>query len=282
MSSRVQPLVFTDLDGSLLDHHSYRCDEAMPLLAKLEQVGIPVMPVTSKTRAEIECIRSRLGNRHPFVVENGAAIYIPRDYFTALPAGAVESDGYWVLEFAPAREKWLEILQELASEYAGEFEYFHRAGIVGISEMTGLSAAGAALANQRDFSEPVKWLGNDARRAEFVSALRSHGAHPLQGGRFLTLAGDCDKGRALSRLRDVFAAQLSDVVIHDIAIGDSSNDIAMLEAAETALVVKSPVHDYPALTREGGTIYSTGFGPAGWVEGVGQWLEQQTACGHKH
>ena len=282
MSDRIQPLVFTDLDGSLLDHYSYQFDEAVPLLAKLEQAGIPVIPVTSKTRAEIESIRLRLGNRHPFVVENGAAIYIPKDYFATLPAAAKPSEDYWVLEFAPAREKWLEILQGLEPEYDGEFECFYRAGVAGIVAMTGLSESDAALANRRAFSEPVRWLSSEERKVQFVSALRSKGAHPLQGGRFLTLAGDCDKGRALSRLRDVFAAQSKGVVIHDIAIGDSSNDIAMLEAAETALVVKSPVHDYPVLTRERGIIYSTGLGPVGWAEGVSQWLEQQTASDHKH
>ena len=275
------PLVFTDLDGSLLDHHSYRFDAAVPVLRRLEQAGIPVIAVTSKTRVEIESIRAELDNNHPFVVENGAAIYIPASYFSRQPEGTVERDGYQVLEFSPGRQKWLEILRALEPEFAGEFEYFYRAQVAGIVEMTGLSAAAAALANQREFSEPVKWLGSEQRKEQFVSALRARGAHPLQGGRFLTLAGDCDKGRALSRLREIYAAQLDNVVIHDIAIGDSNNDIAMLEAAETALLIKSPVHDYPELRRKGGVMRSSGFGPLGWAEGVGQWLGQSAITGRE-
>lgn len=267
-------LVFTDLDGSLLNHHSYSFDAALPALAELEQAGIPVVAVTSKTRVEIERIRADIGNRHPFVVENGAAIYIPRGYFGRRPEGAREQGDYWVLAFSPGRQRWLDLLAALEADFAGEFEYFHRAGVAGIVEMTGLGAAEAALANQREFSEPVRWLGSEARKAQFVGALRERGAHPLQGGRFLTLAGDCDKGRALVRLREVYAAEKGNVVIHDIAIGDSNNDIAMLEAAETALVIKSPAHDYPALQRESGVIYSEGFGPIGWAEGVSRWLGQ--------
>ena len=52
-----QLLVFTDLDGSLLDHHSYSYQAALPRLQQLEQLGVPVIPATSKTRAEIVHLR---------------------------------------------------------------------------------------------------------------------------------------------------------------------------------------------------------------------------------
>jgi predicted mannosyl-3-phosphoglycerate phosphatase (HAD superfamily) len=139
--------------------------------------------------------------------------------------------------------------------------------------MTGLSVEAAERANHREYSEPVKWLGDAGRRAEFVAALQARGAHPLQGGRFLAVAGDCDKGRALTWLRSVYQ-QASDLgPVHDLAIGDSGNDVAMLEAAETALVIRSPVNEFPQLKRNQGVIYSRLFGPEGWTEGVEQWLD---------
>ena len=280
MSAPSFPLVFTDLDGSLLDHHSYRFDSARPMLARLQADAVPVVIATSKTRAEILRIREALSNSHPFIAENGAAVYIPREYFAAVPPECEERDGYWVKEFSPARQCWLVVLQELEEEFSGEFEYFFRAQEAGIARMTGLAPAEAALANQREFSEPVQWLGSDARKLEFLRALGQRDVHPLQGGRFLTLAGDCDKGRALCWLRELYARQNGDVLISDIAIGDSSNDIAMLEVAGTALVVRSPVHAFPRLQRQQGVIYSNGFGPEGWAEGVGQWL-QARACDRK-
>ena len=87
--AQVQPLVFTDLDGSLLDHHSYSFDAARSTLERLDELGIPVIPVTSKTRAEIKQIRDALGNKHPFVAENGAAVFIPRSYFPEPPEGTL-------------------------------------------------------------------------------------------------------------------------------------------------------------------------------------------------
>lgn len=62
----LQPrLVVTDLDGSLLDHHSYDFSPAAPWLARLKQMGVPVIPVTSKTRAELIPLREALASRQP-------------------------------------------------------------------------------------------------------------------------------------------------------------------------------------------------------------------------
>ena len=105
-----------------------------------------------------------------------------------------------------------------------------------------------------------------------MAELQARGAHALQGGRVLTVAGDCDKGRALGWLRSIY--QQAEGPVHDLAIGDSGNDVAMLEAAETALVIRSPVNPAPRLQRDRGVIYSRLFGPEGWTEGVERWLAQ--------
>jgi mannosyl-3-phosphoglycerate phosphatase family protein len=270
-------LVFTDLDGSLLDHHDYSFRAALPTLEALESAAIPVMAATSKTRLEVQQLREQLGNRHPFIVENGAAIVIPAGYFPTRPADTLERDGYWVCELGAPRQRWLQLLASLEDTFGGDFEYFSRAGVEGIAAMTGLSQQQAALANQREYSEPVQWLGSDARRREFIEALRVAGATVLQGGRFLTVAGDSDKGRALAWLRAASLQARGAAACHDLAIGDSGNDCAMLEAAETALLVRSPVHDFPVLKRRAGIIRSGEYGPAGWAEGVAQWLRQLQA-----
>ena len=74
----VTRLVFSDLDGSLLDHYSYSYEAALPQMEALERAGIPLILVSSKTRAEILILREELANRHPFIVENGAAVFIPQ------------------------------------------------------------------------------------------------------------------------------------------------------------------------------------------------------------
>ena len=267
-------LVFTDLDGSLLDHHNYDFIDAMPQLRSLERLEIPLIPASSKTRVEIEQLRQKLGNTHPFIVENGAAVFIPQGYFTSQPAGTIEREGYWVYELSQPRSHWLALLKELLKEFDAEFDYFYRAGTAGISRMTNLPADTAELANQRDYSEPVLWMGSAQRRQAFISALQSRGASVLQGGRFLGVSGDCDKGRAVAWLRAAYQQDTGRGECHDLAIGDSGNDCAMLEVVETALLVRSPAHDFPPLQRHQGIIRSRDFGPAGWAEGVAQWLSR--------
>lgn len=265
-------LVFTDLDGSLLDHDTYSFEPALPVLAILLERGIPLIPVTSKTRAEVERLRQHLDNADPFIVENGAAVMIPVGYFAQQPADTEVRGSYWVHELSAPREVWQAQLQTLRSDYAGQFETFADMGPSGIAQATGLALADAELANCREYSEPLRWLGSVEDRSEFIERLRHAGATPLQGGRFLSVAGACDKGRALRWLRGAYQQALQASTVDDLAAGDSGNDVAMLEAAGTALVIRSPVHDFPVVKRDNQLMHSRAFGPAGWAEGVLEWL----------
>lgn len=266
------PLVFSDLDGSLLDHYSYSFQAALPIVSALERLHIPLIFASSKTRSEILALREALDNEHPFIVENGAAVCVPRDYFLVQPAQTVALGEYWVHEMAPSRNHWLELLANLQTEFPSGFDFFYNTGVAGVMEMTGLSEAQAINANTRDYSEPVKWLGDPQGEIEFIKRLRSEGASVLRGGRFLSVSGNCDKGRALTWLRNCYQKATPTRLVEDLAIGDSNNDCLMLEAAHTALLIRSPVHDFPLLKRSKGVIYSQKFGSKGWAEGVEQWL----------
>ncbi len=266
-------LVFSDLDGSLLDHHSYSFQAALPAVEALRERGIPLILCSSKTRAEIEPLRRQLGNRDPFIVENGAAVFLPAGSLQRIPPDCrPEGDG-WVREFAPPRQRWLLELARLKAEYGAQFTHFEVMGVEGVVAATGLQPEAATRALQRDYSEPVLWQGDDAGREAFAAALSTAGATVLQGGRFLSVAGDCDKGAALRWLRNCYQREDPARDVHDLAIGDSANDSAMLESARHALVIRSPVHGFPPLQRQENTRYSEEFGPAGWARGVLEWLQ---------
>ncbi len=74
-------IIFTDLDGTLLDAYTYAFDPTIPSLNLLKENNIPLIICSSKTRKEIEHYRKKLGNHHPFISENGGGIYIPKNYF---------------------------------------------------------------------------------------------------------------------------------------------------------------------------------------------------------
>ncbi len=268
-------LIFTDLDGSLLDHNTYSFAPAAELLLALEQQQIPVIPVTSKTRAEVMALRQTLHNQHPFIIENGAAICIPRGYFRHCPEDAEAIDKQWLICNSQPRHQWLELLNKVGPEFTDEYQTFSsicaNGGIAALAELTGLSIEQAALAQQREYSEPIHWLGNADRKAEFIAQLTSAGGHLLQGGRFLTLGDNTNKGLALLQLQAIYTAN-SNQPHQSIAIGDSDNDISMLEAADAALIIASANHPAPEINPREHLFVSKATGPQGWVEGVTAWL----------
>ena len=68
-------LIFSDLDGSLLDIHTYDWQPAMPWLDRLQDNQIPIILCSSKTAAEMLDIQQDLGLEGlPFIAENGAVI----------------------------------------------------------------------------------------------------------------------------------------------------------------------------------------------------------------
>ena len=261
-------VIYTDLDGSLLDHDSYSHAAADALLNELEAHGIPVIIASSKTRSEQVSLRNELGNHHPFIVENGAAVFIPVGYFETQPSGTVHDNGYWIKRFSLPRHHWLEIIADVSADFTGEFTSFDNLDSGQIVSLTGLSEAAAAQAARREFGEPVHWTGSDKGRQRFIQRLEQGGAHVLQGGRFLHVSGDCDKGRAMQWLNDLYGRQAEGKTPASLAIGDSQNDTAMLEAADCALIIRSPSHAAPTLLRSERTLHSSNYGPGGWDEGV--------------
>lgn len=267
-------LIFTDLDGSLLDHHSYSFSPAAALLKELERQHIPVIPVTSKTCAEVLSLRDTLANTHPFIVENGAAIYLRKEYFPLAPQDCTKIGNYWCIRNSHPRSHWQALLAKEGGPFADEYQTFDsicaNQGLEGLAALTGLSIHQAMLAQQREFSEPIQWLGTQERKNQFIAQLTEAGATLLQGGRFLTLGGNTDKGRALLQLKALYHQQLG--VCQSLAIGDSGNDVSMLEIADSALIIKSQNHPAPRLQRTDNLYMSTATGPQGWAEGVTAWL----------
>jgi mannosyl-3-phosphoglycerate phosphatase family protein len=284
--SSTQALIFTDLDGSLLDHDSYSFEAASPLLEELETREIPVIPITSKTFAEVQELRITLNNRHPFIVENGAAIAIPNHYFSSLPQGGAEKSGFCIVTNSQPRQHWNNLLEENAQEFKDEFETFtsivHERGHKGIQDITGLSLYQAKLSNKREYSEPIHWHGSDQRKQAFIEQLTIAGGTLLQGGRFLSLGDKVSKGSTLVQLSKIYQ-QLNDLqAVHSLAVGDSGNDISMLEVATSAIIIRSKTHLPPTLNRSNNLIISRDYGPQGWAESVSFWLKNFLEIGSKN
>jgi len=262
-------LIFTDLDGTLLDHYTYQTAPAEKIMTTLKSLSIPIIPNSSKTFSEISLIRKQLTLSSPFIIENGAAVYIPVNYFPTQPAGTHLEAGYWVKTFCQDKAHWLTLLEQSSEKFAGLYQGFSTMTVEELATVTGLSVDNANMAKQRQYGEPIYWLGDQIVKTKFIEQMTQLGAHVLEGGRFLHISGDCDKGRAQAWLAEQYTlAEETITDIESIALGDGKNDIDMLEQATIAVQIRSPVHDFPKLNRTNNIYQSNECGPTGWAESI--------------
>jgi len=240
-------LVFTDLDGTLLDHEDYSHTAAEPALARLRAAGVPVILASSKTAAEIAPLREDLRlSAHPAIVENGAGI---------LEAGeaAPENGG----SYAALRAA----LDRVPAGLRAQFRGFGDCDAAEIARRTGLPESQAALAAKRLHSEPGVWSGDEAGKAAFVEALRAVGVAAREGGRFLTLSFG---GTKAGRMAEIAGRHSTPFVV---ALGDAPNDREMLEQADLGFVIANPHRPpLPPLAGEdrGHILRIDAPGPKGW------------------
>ena len=93
----MQIIIFTDLDGTLLDD-KYSYKKSKNILNLIREKRIPLIFCTSKTKAEVDYYRKKLNNKDPFISENGSAIFIPKDYFNFKINYDKKDKNYFIIE----------------------------------------------------------------------------------------------------------------------------------------------------------------------------------------
>ena len=264
-------LVYTDLDGTLLDHDSYSFRPAVPALERLAKLAVPVIPVTSKTLAELEMLRGQLGLTGPCIAENGGLIAIPRGYFD--PGPSLEGGGHFLVDFlSPRYEEILATLAGLRREFGFDFTGFSDLGDVEVARLTGLDIEQARRARQRLCSEPLVWRDSVQAFERFSQELERRNYTLVEGGRFYHVLGHTDKARAIDRLSRYYS-EAGFANFTSIALGDSPNDTLMLQATGVAVVIRRKDGSWLPLETRGEKVQTRATGPEGWNEFFQKYLD---------
>lgn len=266
-------IIFTDLDGSLLDHETYSFEAAYPALQEVERRGIPLVLCTSKTRAEVERYRRALNNHHPFIVENGGATFIPMAYFPFASPYQREVGGYHVIEYGMSYPRLVDMLRAVRAESGARIAGFSDLSIEQVAALTRLPAEGARLAKVREYDEPFFVKGPPEELDRVKTLFRKRGCRCTRGGRFHHLTGPNDKGKAVSDLVRLF--KRADGELRTVGIGDSQNDLPMLWAVDVPILVQRIDGKHDSTVRVPNLIRAQGIGPKGWRTAVLDLLVRQ-------
>lgn len=262
-------IIFTDLDGTLLDHDNYSWQAAANALSRIESLEIPLILNTSKTISEVLEIRNDLNNRHPFIIENGGAVCIPSGH----PGHTRKNEEDDLHRFGKSSQEILQVLTELRNRHNFMFRGFSDMTANELAELTGLTSTQAEMAKQRCCSEPILWKDSEQNFEVFCSELGKNSLQVVSGGRFFHIMGITDKGMAMEWLLNKYRAETGHADSASIALGDSPNDRPMLERSDYAVVIKNSGGSM-TLERTENVIYTSEKGPSGWQVAIDSLLDQ--------
>lgn len=270
-------LVFTDLDGTLLDD-SYDLDAAAQAMDELVSDSVMTIAVSSKTLREMRGLDALRERPAPFIFENGAGI--------AWPDAMIDDDigerihhhlGDHGIELVGRPYGALcQTLARLRQQKGYDFLGFNDMDAVEVMALTGLDEMSAAHARERLCSEPIVWNGSQHELSAFRRDLAEMQLTLIAGGRFLHVLPDTDKSVAMRSVASAYQS-LTSHRIPVLACGDSPNDLAMLRQADACLTF--PRKDGSHLdTGRVASLQAQAPGAEQWRAGLRQLLANFSAC----
>ncbi|TNV23038.1 mannosyl-3-phosphoglycerate phosphatase-related protein [Buttiauxella sp. B2] len=260
-------LIVSDLDGTLLDHHTYRWEAASPWISVLRQHEIPLILCSAKSAAEIIDWQNEFSlTGQAFIAENGAVIQ--------LDARWSDSEEYPRLLTGMRHEELFSILEKLRQKFGFKFTCFTDVDENTLCELTGLTRKQANLARFSEASETLIWRDSDEMMTAFSDQLATLGLMLLQGGRFWhVLNMQAGKDKALHWLQQQFQQREGKTRI-TIGLGDSPGDAPLLDSVDFAVIVKGYSRQPLTLRKDNPQrVYrSQHYGPEGWKDGLDHFI----------
>ena len=160
--------------------------------ATLDHLGIPAVWLTSRSRLQFDEARRKHGHTHPFIAEDGCAVYLPEGYFHLRSESLVARTGkdsplrlgrFTCLPSAEILPAAAEALETLSEETGVPMVTLRSLSPRELVQNTGLPQKEAELARQRDFDEVFFFAGvSEEAVAKFLNEGRHHAMQFRQHG----------------------------------------------------------------------------------------------------
>ncbi len=257
----MKKLMYTDVDGTLMDFHSYSMEKSMEGIELLRQNDIPLVPVSSKTFDEMKEIMAGAGIYGYFAFENGCGI--------AVPCG----DGQYKTEISGPGTHVLEArLPEVENITGKKIISILDLSDEEISSYSGLDLHRSSLAKRRMATLPFitedRVLFDDYDIDMINIRLAGSGMELTRGGRFNHLLPS-RAGKAYA-VRKIYTYINTGSGVKTGACGDSYNDLAMLDNVDVGYIVRKPDGSFMQGTD---FMITAGTGPEGFTEAVKDFIK---------
>lgn len=270
----LQKVVFTDIDGTLIDLISGKYGESDKLIYTLRENNVPIVLCSAKTFAEQNKIRHDLGLMDPFIVENGGAIIIPKNYFDFQfdieQTRIKEEQGYIIIELGESTREIRTKLAEIKKKLKIEFKGVADVSIEELSRLATMPIDYAKRMSEREYGETILQI-KKSDIPTFTTSIEKMGIKVIHGGRFFDVTMGTDKGKAVSILINLFRKKYRNQ-IKFFGVGDSANDASMLKLMDVPMVVQKPDSSWSELEIKN-VIRLKGIGPEGWKSAFDKIME---------
>ena len=259
-------LIFTDLDGTLLNHDNYSFGNNKKLISTIINNKNEIIFNTSKTFSECKKLLKELKlSNMPFSTENGAVLYFPKIRFNKIKNSS-SFERYWKLRIAKLSSKsWHQFLKKKQKKY--NFLIAQDLSPKILKKYTNLNNTNMML--NREASQIILWEDNLTKFKLFKNDLKSEKEGVLiKGSRFIQISSICNKRIAKKLISHAYDIQFRDKYsINTIALGDSKNDIDMLNSCKYSCLIKNSTGTHVKLRSNKKNVFkSSKLAPDGWGE----------------
>ncbi len=255
MNKKFSIIIFTDLDGSLLDRDSFKFDQIKNYLKNLIDDGIIIIPNTSKTEKETKEFINELGSEVPFISENGSSIHGLNLINTNFPNKIVLSRD---------KQELIKIFDsKVPKELQDKCKFVSNMNSKQQSDIFGLKNNKLKNALDRKYTIPFLFEGDKIQKNRLLKILRSSSLTMQEGGRVINLGDNTNKLKSMNQVIKIYKKVENKIKV--IAVGDNFNDLDMLRNCDLPCLVFNDQFKQDQINIDN-LIVSDKPSPEGWAD----------------
>lgn len=263
-----QYLVFTGVDGSVFDPELSCLQKILPALELLRSREIPLILSTVQTSQTVLPFVKALDHHDPFIVEHGAAIYVPSNAFKVDFKHQIIQDDFKVIQLGLDRTAIVDRIRSLREDIG--LPIYGYSEISEASKPDGFNPEPDELirAQSYQYSEPI-FLRSGSADVETVSqkALEA-GLRIMPWGRNFILTGDHDEGSAVLFITQLYREEFPHKSIVSIGLCDTARNARMLYAVDIPVLIRRGDNKFDEQVGRRGMRFTREAGADGWNKAI--------------